>query len=400
MRRRGRLQTIPIIILLFVGYMIFTIDKKKEDFPVPPILVLLGIGLSFIPYFSSVEVTKDLIYHILLPALLFISAYRFPPSALKRNGGIIGFLATIGIILTILLLGSAIYATASFFVSLSFIGCLLIASMLTPTDPISVVSILEQSSGNKLMADIVEGESLINDGTSIVIFTVLSGMYIQHTPFSIGKFLSEFFLVSLGGIILGLAVGWLFSKAIHITHHREYQVMLSIILAYGAFNIAELIGVSGVLATVFAGIMLSFEFERSITEDHFRESLDGFWGVIEISILSLLFLLIGIVAAHHLSFDTLGLAFIIFLASLAVRIFIITGTTQLFPAWRKKITWKESILLSWSGLKGSMSIFLILSLQAKESQHTDLIISLTFAAVLLSLFVQSIGVHPLSKKLR
>jgi CPA1 family monovalent cation:H+ antiporter len=394
------MQTTPIIILLFIGYMIFTIDKKKEDFPVPPILVLLGIGLSFIPYFSSVEVTKDLIYHILLPALLFISAYRFPPSALKRNGGIIGFLATIGIILTILLLGSAIYATASFFVSLSFIGCLLIASMLTPTDPISVVSILEQSSGNKLMADIVEGESLINDGTSIVIFTVLSGMYIQHTPFSIGKFLSEFFLVSLGGIILGLAVGWLFSKAIHITHHREYQVMLSIILAYGAFNIAELIGVSGVLATVFAGIMLSFEFERSITEDHFRESLDGFWGVIEISILSLLFLLIGIVAAHHLSFDTLGLAFIIFLASLAVRIFIITGTTQLFPAWRKKITWKESILLSWSGLKGSMSIFLILSLQAKESQHTDLIISLTFAAVLLSLFVQSIGVHPLSKKLR
>lgn len=394
------MQTMPIIILLFIGYIIFTIDKKKEDFPVPPILALLGIGLSFIPYFSSIEVTKDLIYHILLPALLFISAYRFPPTALKRNGGMIGFLATIGIILTILLLGGAIYAAASPFVSLSFIACLLIASMLTPTDPVSVVSILEQSTGNKLMADIVEGESLINDGTSIVIFTVLSGMYLQNTQFSIGKFLSEFFMVSLGGIILGLAVGWLFSKAIHITHHKEYQVMLSIILAYGVFNAAELVGVSGVLATVFAGIMLSFEFERSIKEDHFRESLDGFWGVIEISILSLLFLLIGIVAAHHLSFDTLGLAFVIFLASLVVRIVIITGTTQLFPAWRNKITWKESILLSWSGLKGSMSVFLILSLQAKESQHTDLVISLTFAAVLLSLFVQSIGIHPLSKKLR
>ncbi|WP_417897969.1 cation:proton antiporter [Bacillus haimaensis] len=394
------MQTTPIIILLFIGYIIFSIDKKKEDFPVPPILVLLGIALSFIPYFSSIEVTKDLIYHILLPALLFISAYRFPPSALKRNGGIIGFFATIGIILTILLLGGAIYAAASPFVSLSFIGCLVIASMLTPTDPVSVVSILEQSTGNKLMADIVEGESLINDGTSIVIFTVLSGMYLQNTQFSIGKLLGEFFIISLGGIILGLAVGWLFSKAIHITHHKEYQVMLSIILAYGVFNAAELAGVSGVLATVFAGIMLSFEFERSIKEDHFRESLDGFWGVIEISILSLLFLLIGIVAAHHLSFNNLGLAFVIFLASLVVRIVIITGTTQLFPAWRNKITWKESILLSWSGLKGSMSVFLILSLQAKESQHTDLIISLTFTAVLLSLFVQSIGIHPLSKKLR
>ncbi|MFD2924539.1 cation:proton antiporter [Halobacillus naozhouensis] len=388
----------PFLILLFIGYIIFTIDKKKENFPVPLILVLVGIGLSFIPYFSSIEVTKDMIYHIFLPGLLFTSAYRFSPDALKRNAGIITFLATIGIMLTVLLLGWTIYVISGLF-ALSFVGSLLVASMLTPTDPVSVVSILKKSSGDKMMADVVEGESLINDGTSIVIFTVILGIYLHDKTFSIGAFLGEFLFVSIGGTLVGLGFGWLFSKAIHITHHKEYQVMLSIILAYGIFNLAEHLGVSGVLATVFAGIMLSIEFNRSHQEDHFRESLDSFWGVVELSILSLLFLLIGVESTNYLLFDAWGLAFLIFVASLLVRFLIIAGTTQSFPVWRDKINWKESLLLSWSGLKGSMSVFLILSLQAKEAQGTEFILSLTFAAVLLSLVIQSIGIHPLSKKI-
>ncbi|WP_318036213.1 cation:proton antiporter domain-containing protein [Halobacillus amylolyticus] len=260
------MATTPILILLFIGYIIFTIDKKKENFPVPLILILVGIGLSFIPYFSSIEVTKDMIYHVFLPGLLFTSAYQFSPNALKKNAGIISFLATIGIMLTVLLLGWTIYVISGLFVSLSFVGSLLVASMLTPTDPVSVVSILKKSSGDKMMADVVEGESLINDGTSIVIFTVIVGIYLQDKTFSIGSFFGEFLLVSVGGVVVGLGFGWLFSKAIHITHHKEYQVMLSIILAYGIFNIAEHFGLSGVLATVFAGIMLSFEFNRSPTK--------------------------------------------------------------------------------------------------------------------------------------
>ncbi|SFG42809.1 sodium/proton antiporter, CPA1 family [Halobacillus alkaliphilus] len=393
------MHTTPYIVLLFIGYLIFTIDKKKEDLPVPPILTLIGIGLFFIPYFSSIEVTENLIYHIFLPGLLFTSAYRFPPSALKENGGIIGFFATIGLILTVILLGSIIFIITTPFVSMSFTGAILIAAMLTPTDPVSVASILKQSSGDEMMADVVEGESLINDGTSIVIFSVVSGIFLKNEPFSFSFFLGEFLLVSLGGIFVGLLFGWLFSKAIHFTHHKEYQVMLSIIVAYGIFNLAEFLGLSGVLATVFAGIMLSFEFGRTIKEDHFRESLDNFWGIVEISILSLLFLLIGIVSADHLSFNYWWLAVLIFLASIIVRFIIIAGTTQVFPKWRQKIGWRKSFLLSWSGLKGTMSVFLILSLSTQGGDRTDLLLSLTFAAVLLSLIIQSIGIYPLSKRL-
>ncbi|MBM7554200.1 cation:proton antiporter [Thalassobacillus pellis] len=393
------MHTTHYILLIFVGYIIFTIDKKQKNFPVPTILVLLGIGLSLIPYFSSMEVTKDLIYHIFLPPLLFTSAYRFPAKGFKNNAGIISVLASIGIILTVILLGAALFALSSPFVSMSFVGSLMVASILTPTDPVSVTSILKYSTGDEKIADVVEGESLINDGTSIVIFTVLAGMLTEGKSFGLLSFLGEFLLVSLGGVFIGVLFGWLVSKAVHFTHNREYQVMLSIVLAFGVFNLAERFHFSGVLATVFAGIMLSLEFGHTIKEDNLRDKLDGFWNIIELTVLALIFLLIGIQSAQHLVFGAWGFVLIIFALSLIVRFLIIYGTTQLFPHWRKEISWRESIMLTWSGLKGTMSVYLLLNLQSKGSGEVDMILSLGFAAVLISLVVQSLGVYPLSKKL-
>ncbi|MCP3027696.1 sodium:proton antiporter [Halobacillus sp. A5] len=393
------MHTTHFILLIFIGYIVFTIDRKQENVPVPTILVVLGIGLSLLPYFASIEVTKDMIYHIFLPPLLFSSAYRFPSKGFKENAGIIGFLASAGIILTVILLGASIFALSGPFLSLSFVGALMIAAILTPTDPVSVTSILKNSTGNEKIADVVEGESLINDGTSIVIFTVLAGMLTNGESFAPLSFLGEFLLVSLGGAVIGALVGWLLSKAVHFTHNREYQVMLSVVVAFGVFNLAEYLHVSGVLATVFAGILLSFEFGRTIKENDLRDKLDGFWNVIELTVLALIFLLIGIQSAQHLVFDGWGFAIIIFLLSLILRFLIIFSTTQFFPHWRHRINWRESILLTWSGLKGTMSIYLILDLQSKGGGDVDMILSLGFAAVLISLIIQSLGIYPLSKKL-
>ncbi|MCR6109998.1 sodium:proton antiporter [Bacillus sp. A301a_S52] len=390
----------PIIMLLFIGYIIFTIDKKKENFPVPAILTVVGIGLFFVPYFSQVEVTPNIIYHVLLPGLLFTSAYQFPIDAFKQHGGLISFLATIGIVITVLMLGAAIFALAGLFTSLSFIGALLIATMLTPTDPVSVTAILQQSSREPLVANVLEGESLINDGTSIVLFTVILSIFLENSALSFTQVLWEFAYVSFGGTAIGFLGGWLFSKAIHLTHERDYQVMLSIVVAYGTFNVAEYMGFSGVLATVSAGMMLSFEFGRLIKEEHFRDALDNFWRIVEVSVLSILFLLIGLVAADYLSFNYWVLGILIFTVSIGIRCFLIITTTQFFSSWRRKIGWKTATILSWSGIKGAVSVFMILSVkEAGSGTETDLIISLTFAALLLSLVIQSIGVYPLSKKL-
>ncbi len=386
-----------IIILLAIGYIVFTIDKKQENFPVPVVLLVIGIALSFIPYFSDVQVTGDIIYNVFLPGLLFTSSYRFSTTALRKNAGIIATLSTFGLILTAGLMGLVIYYLGGLVFSMTFIGALLAASILTPTDPVSVIAILKKASPNKNIADIVDGESLINDGTSIVLFSVISGMYINHEAFHVWSFLGEFSYVSIGGAGLGIVVGWILSKAVHYTHHRDYQVMLSIIISYGVFQLAESFGFSGVLATVAAGIMLSWEFTHTNKEDHYSEALSGFWDVVEPSLLALLFLLIGIVATDYLTLTHWGLAVGVFIATILIRFIVVSSTMQLFSGWRKMVDWKKAFLISWLGIRGSMSVFLLLSLSTINDVHTNNLISLAFPVVIISLVVQSLGINPLSK---
>ncbi|WP_409250898.1 cation:proton antiporter [Bacillus sp. SCS-153A] len=384
-----------VFVLLFIGYVVFTIDKKQKNFPVPMVLLLIGIGLSFTNYFTQIEITKDMIFNVFLPALLFTSAYQFQIKGLKKNIGVISVLSTIGLILTVLIFGASIYFVG--LVSLSFMGALLIAAMLTPTDPVSVVSILKKSSNSPKIAEVVEGESMLNDGTSVVLFTVISHLFLSNEEFRLFSALGNFMLVSSGGLLIGIVFGWLVSRIYHFTHHRQYQVMLSIVLAYGSFYVAEHLGVSGVLASVSAGVMLSWKLETTDKEEDYRSYLDSFWEVIEPSILSILFLLIGIEFMKHINLQNIGFTFIIFGLSLIVRFIVLAGIFKMFGKWRKEFLWDDISLITWSGIKGTMSVALLLGLATEGSGQADTILSLTYGAIVLSLVIQSPLVYPLSR---
>lgn len=384
-----------VFILLLIGYVVFTIDKKQKNFPVPMVLLLIGIGLSFTPFFAEIEITKDMIFNVFLPALLFISAYQFKVNGLKKNMGVIGVLSTLGLILTVFILGASVYFVG--IVSLSFMGALLIAAILTPTDPVSVVSILKQSSNSPKIAEVVEGESMVNDGTSVVLFTVISHLYLSIEELKLVSALWSFVSVSFGGLLIGIIFGWMVSRIYHFTHHRQYQVMLSIVLAYGSFYLAEYLGVSGVLASVSSGIMLSWKLQTTDKEKDYRSYLDSFWEVIEPSILSILFLLIGIEFMKHIDFQNIGFTFIIFGLSLIVRFIVLAGILKLFKKWRKEFLWDDISLITWSGIKGTMSVALLLGLASESSGQADTILSLTYGAIVLSLIIQSPLVYPLSR---
>src|SRR5690625_5085475 len=186
---------------------------------------------------------------------------------------------------------------------------------------------------------------MINDGTSIVLFNVLLDRYTSNESFHFFDFIKSFFFVSFGGIILGLIVGWSLSKLVHLFNERYYQVMLSIVIAYGSFHLAEHFGFSGVLATVTAGILLSWEFEHTNRTDHYLEKLNAFWGVVEPSLLSLLFLLIGIEAAPYLIKFYWLFAIIFFFTSFFVRLLVVSGTIKLFSKM-EAIKIKQSIIIA------------------------------------------------------
>lgn len=387
----------PYLILLFIGYLVYTFDHKKNIFPAPPILVFIGLGLSFFPIFRELNVTAELIYHVLLPGLLFISAYQFPVRDLRRYGGMILLLSTFGLTAAIILTGAAIYFIGDWFFSIPFIAAILIASILTPTDPVSVVQILSKDLNDELVTGVVEGESMINDGTSIVAFSLLLSWYVQ-TPPSLLEGLSQFLYVFAGGILIGAAGGWLFSQAVHFTHEQRYQIMLSIILTYTVFIAAEALYVSGVLAVVTAGLILSHTLSSSEKEAHFREALNGFWDIIELSILSLLFLFIGIVAAPYLLHSYWPAAVIIFIVSLFIRWAVIECSLRI-PLSRHRPTIKERFLISIAGVKGAVSVYLILEVQEQSGGSIELITMISFSLVILSLLLQSFAIHPFALKM-
>ncbi len=385
-----------IILLVFIGYIVFAIDKKKESFPVPVVLLLLGILLSFVPYFSGLHITKETIFTWFLPALLFVSAYQFPFADFKKYFKVITVLGTFGLIGMFFLLGAAIYAISGFFTDLSFVECLMLAIILMPTDPVSVVPILKESAYSSKVADVVEGESMLNDGTSLVLFTVVLGMLGNDESFSIMNFVSEFFLVSIGGIGIGVTFGWLVLKGLHLTSHFQYQVMVSITLAYGSFYIAEYFHFSGVLASVSSGIIFSWKLAQTGKETELRGALNGFWEVIEPTILSIIFIVIGIQVTQYLHVDYWGFILFIFLLTLLVRFAVVTTILKPFS----NFTLNEISLVTWSGLKGTMSIVFILSLKGSSADINEQLLSISFGVVVLSLVIQSILIYPFSNKLK
>jgi CPA1 family monovalent cation:H+ antiporter len=192
------------------------------------------------------------------------------------------------------------------------------------------------------------------------------------------------------------------SKIIHYTDNRHYQVMLTIIVAYGIFYLAEALGVSGVLATVAAGILLAYEFGKNIKDGKIQGSLDGFWNIINPALLGLLFLLIGIQGAEYLAFSKWGLAVGIFFLSILARFLVLAGFIYGVPAWRKEFTndFSTTSLITWSGIKGAMSVALLLWFENEAAEKDELLVSLAFAVILLSLVIQSVGVYPLTKLIK
>ncbi|WP_215112735.1 cation:proton antiporter [Exiguobacterium sp. s63] len=387
-----------VITLLLIGYFIYLIDSKRNYFPVPVILVLIGIGLSYIAFFDSVFITKDMIFEVFLPALLFTSAYQFKYNDLKDNFGIIAILSTVGLVLTAILMGYGTFWISEWFTPLSLTASFLLASILIPTDPVSVTAILKRSKGEKRIADVVEGESMVNDGTSVVIFTIFLSMFATGERFSTFNFLTEFLIVSAGGIGIGFIFGFLLKKLMIVSFKKHELVMLTIVTAYGAFYLADALEVSGVLATVTAGMMLSHELGTKEDCETVQRHLDGFWDIVIPILLALLFLLIGIEATSYLSVSLWTFAVLLFLLSILTRFIVVGGLVYTVPIWRKEFQsdLTATSLLTWSGIKGTMSIALVLWLEAENLNGSSEMISLAFAVILLSLILQSIGVYPLT----
>ncbi|MEE8398158.1 MAG: sodium:proton antiporter, partial [Desulfobacterales bacterium] len=384
-------MVIAIFGLLLVA-AVSAIGLKKARLPYSVGLVIIGLGLETLStridalsLLNHVTLSPDVIMFVFLPTLIFESAFSLDSRLLSKNMVPILVLAAPGLLISTALIG----ALVAMLTPLPIGPALLFGALISATDPVAVVALFRELGTPKRLTILVEGESLFNDATAIVLFGIIlavldSGIIGVAT---IGNGLIDFLVVFGGGLLVGGITGWLMVSSIALADNDPLvQVSLSTVVAYAAFIAAEhYLHVSGVMATVGAGIIVS-AFGTPRFTPHIRAYLHQFWEYAAFVANGLIFLMVGLSIKLSDLFEY-GLPIILtILTVLAVRAII---TFTLLPAIGRlpgsdPVGWRYRIVLWWGGLRGAVALALAFSL-AHDFPYRDLVISLSVGVVLFTL---------------
>jgi CPA1 family monovalent cation:H+ antiporter len=389
--------TIEFIVSMLIAASIIAVVSARLRIPYTVALVLAGLALGSVhlPGFQEfLEQRPDWLSPssgliIFLPALLFEGSLKIQFRHLRENAVPICVLAVLGVIVSTVFTGFSVH----WVVGLPLLVALLFGSIVAATDPISVLAIFRDMSVNKRLSTIVEGESLFNDGTAVVLYGVLyAGFESGHLGFASGA--REFLVDVLGGVTVGLVLGYVFSEITQRIDEPRIEITLTTILAYGSYLAAQSLQVSGVIATVTAGLMIGNFGARIGMSPRTRISLWSFWEYVSFVINSIVFLLIGLqVRIGDLVHLRTPVALTIAAVMLA-RMVTIYGLVPLSNLFTTKIPFRWNHVMVWGGMRGALSLALALSLSLSVPYRSE-ILTMTFGVVAFTIVFQGLTIKPL-----
>ena len=385
----------PMVALLVVATIVGIISHHVK-LPYTVLLMLVGIGLSFIGLVPNIELTEDLLLGVFLPALLFEAAIHFPFKELRLYAPTIAMLAAPGVILTALATALVLMIEVSTFrinAGMTFMHYLLFGTIIAATDPIAIIALFKQLGVKRKLAIILEGESLFNDGTAIVIYTVVLAA-LTSGVFSIKDGAYLFVTTALFGIIIGAICGVLANLAMPFAKDPLISIAITTVAAYGSFIVAESLHASGVLATATAGLFLGNIGRRYAMEPASRIAVIGFWRYMSFFVSTLVFLLIGLKVNLMFLVEHATLIMFAFLAVIASRAISVFLPLGLLNRIGQPMNIKSATAIWWGGLRGSLSMVLVLSIPDSIAGK-DALIAMTFGVVVLSVLVQGCTMGPL-----
>lgn len=402
------LTKVAVLTLLIFIASLSGIISRKIDFPYTIGLLIAGISIGYLATeftvlapMQEIQLSPSIILFIILPTLLFDAAINIDSKMLLRNIFPILILATVGLLVSMVIIGVGL----SFFTPLSIGTALLFGALISATDPVAVIALFKELGVSEKLSTLVDGESLLNDATAIVVFhillvTIAGGASINSDILLKG--FSQFVLVFFGGITAGLLLGIFFHQLLLLSRgNHQVQTALTTVLAYTAFIVSDhIFDVSGVMAVVTAGIFISWVARKSF-DDFMRQYIRELWEYMAFIANSLIFLLLGL--TEYKLFEDIGrynsigkyilIAFLLTIVARAIVVFGLVPITNKMNS-HSYIEPEHKKIMFWGGLRGAIPLALALGLPA-DFAHRAFIIDLTLGTVLLSLLIQGTTIKPL-----
>jgi CPA1 family monovalent cation:H+ antiporter len=384
-------ETVIIELLLIVSIVAIVVRRLRIPYTVA--LVVVGLLITFQTTIKF-ELTPELILALFVPPLVFEAAFHLNLQELRRNLPAIVLLAVPGVILTSLIVGGILVLGTE----LSLPLALVFGALISATDPVAVVALFRTLGVPKRLSVLIEGESLFNDGTAIVLFNFMLAIALTN-QFKPIEGMIDFFIVSVGGIAVGLGLGWLIAQLIARVDNYLIETTLTTVLAFGSYLVAEKLGMSGVLAVLVAGLVNGNISPKGMSPTS-RIVIFNFWEYVVFLTNSLVFLLIGLqinITGMLAAWQPIMWAI---LAVFIARIIVVYGLSWVVNRVSNPIPLRWQHILTWGDLRGAVSLALVLSLTDALGPQRELLRVMAFGVVLFSLLVQGTTMAPLIKRLK
>jgi monovalent cation:H+ antiporter, CPA1 family len=385
---------VPMGALLLVACLMAMITRRF-GWPYSVGLAAAGIGIAYLPNAPQLPLSRDLIFNVLLPPLVFEAALQLDWKPFRRELPVTLVLAFAGVAIA----AAVVAAGMHWLIGWSWIGALFFGVLIAATDPVSVIASFRELKVEPRLSMLVESESLLNDGVVAVAFAVLIGIVTGASTGS-GAVAASFLWTLGGGVLVGGAVGGLVLMAAGRTQDHLVEITLTTVAAYGSFLIAEHFHASGVLASLAAGMVVGNVGWLGPISDKGRQHLLDAWDYFAFLANSFVFILIGINEATApiglVRFVTAAVAIFLVLLGRAAAVYPLS---TIFRRSQIAVPGAYQHILFWGGLRGALGLALALTLPASVPERTAIILT-TFIVVAFSLFVQGLTMPVLVRRLK
>ena len=354
--------------------------------PYPVLLVVGGLAIGFIPGVPRIELKPDLVLLIFLPPLVYHAAFLSSPRALRAQARDVALLS-IGLVLATLV--TVAVAAHELVGHLTWPEAFVLGAIVAPTDPLAATAVFQRLGAPDRLTTVVEGESLINDGTGLVAFRVALTA-VATGMFSFAHAAESFVAASLGGIAIGIAAGFIVQQVRARLDDPPVEITISLFTPYLAYLPADHLGASGVLAAVAAGLFLAYRAPAGLFHVSTRLQAYAFWNVLVFLLNSVLFVLVGLQVKPVLS--ALGshtTGFLVGSAVLVTIVVVLTRIAWMFIAGGLARSVGERVVIAWSGMRGAVSLAAALSVPL-SAHGRPLILFLTYGVIVGTIIPQGL----------